>query len=460
MGKAKSLIAFEEYSDAGKVKSMIDQGEMTVKVPDRGLSHFLPSQTIIMTDTHGVRSFVLSPTKRLLAGLLISGILVWSVIATATLVINSLAEDKMRQRSAVLTLAYESRINDLEQERNALSGQLFDVTGRMVAAQGQLMNQQQNILQLGAEQQNLDANLGNLRSQLGEMLLERDLAENIGHSLERELAAVRSLMTERLGGEADVLTTIETLTLALADAVETRDMAQTEIGALADQINAMELQQELTAQRQDRMLTQLEGAIEVSLVPLSTLFESIGMDVDSILANVQQNFSGTGGLSDDLDNSDLNPFDMRVDQVLNDLDRVAMLNIAASQLPLALPMRTAFRYTSGFGPRGGRLHKGVDMAGNRNDPILATGDGVVSFSGVQRGFGNLVIINHENGYQTYYAHMERTRVSVGTVVARGDRIGDMGNTGRSSGVHLHYEVRLDGVSLNPVTFIKAGRNVY
>lgn len=439
---------------------MVNDGNKTNDGAPRGLAHFLPDQTITMTDNHGVRSFTLSPVKRLVAGSMIFLTIIWAVIATVTLIISSLGEDKMRLRSAVLTLAYETRLSDLQLERDLLSDRLSNVTGRVLVAQDQLMLQQQNILQMGAEQQSLDQNVANLRGQLGEMLSERDMAMSTTDALTHDLASVRALMTQRLGGQEDVLTTIETLTSALADAVETRDTVQMDIVTLNDQIDAMELQRELSAQRQDRMLTQLEGAIEVSLVPLSRMFDAIGLDVDSILANVQQNYSGTGGLSDEVDASQLSPLDLRIDQLMIDLDQVAMLNIAASKLPLAMPVRTAFRYTSGFGPRGGRQHKGVDMAGDRGDPIFATGDGEVTFSGTQSGFGNLVVITHAGGYQTYYAHLNRRRVTVGTRVAQGDRIGDMGTTGRSSGVHLHYEIRTDGVSINPMTYIKAGRNVY
>ncbi|MBL4807665.1 MAG: peptidoglycan DD-metalloendopeptidase family protein [Rhodobacteraceae bacterium] len=439
---------------------MVEKGNININVRDRGLAHFLPRQTITLTDNHGVRSITLSPIKRLFAGSAIVGLVIWAVIATTTLVITSLGEDKMRQRSAVLTLAYETRLDELLLERDLLADQLSNVTNRVMSAQDELMSQQYNILQLGAEQQEMDANVTNLRDQLGAMLEERDIAVGTSETLTRELASVRAVMTDRLGGQEDIVTTIETITSALADAVETRDTIQADIIALNEQISAMELQRELSAQRQDRMLTQLEDAIEVSLVPLAAMFDAAGLDVDSLLANVQQNFSGTGGLSAEMVAAGLSPRDQRIDQILRDLDHVAMMNIAASKMPLAMPVRTAFRFTSGFGPRGGRMHKGVDLAGGRGDPIYTSGDGVVSFAGVQSGFGNLVVVNHGNGYETYYAHLNRIRTTVGTRVARGDRIADMGNTGRSTGVHLHYEIRVDGVSINPMTFIKAGRNVY
>jgi murein DD-endopeptidase MepM/ murein hydrolase activator NlpD len=106
------------------------------------------------------------------------------------------------------------------------------------------------------------------------------------------------------------------------------------------------------------------------------------------------------------------------------------------------------------------MHTGNDLAGTRGTPILATGDGVVTFAGSQSGYGRLIKIRHAMGFETFYAHLSRIRVKLGQRVSRGDRIGDMGNTGRSTGVHLHYEVRINGNPVNPSKYMKAARNVF
>ncbi|MCL4140565.1 UNVERIFIED_CONTAM: hypothetical protein GTU68_032648 [Idotea baltica] len=95
------------------------------------------------------------------------------------------------------------------------------------------------------------------------------------------------------------------------------------------------------------------------------------------------------------------------------------------------------------------------MAGPRGTPIVATGDGVVTFAGRQSGYGNLVKIRHSQGFETYYAHLNVIRVKNGQRVSRGDRIGDMGNTGRSTGVHLHYEIRIGGKAVNPANYMRS-----
>jgi len=427
--------------------------------PETGLAHFLPAQTISLSDSHGIHSFTLSPVKRLMIVVAGVSLAIWGVIATATVLLNSTADDQMRQRSAALTLAYETRLEELRGERNLLIGQLEKTTERMQLAKGQLMAQQESILQIGAERQEMDTVIGAVQDQLEAALVDRDRAAQQANRLDIEITSLQSLMTERLGGQQDEIAVVTSMTAALADAVQARDMEQAKIAELRAELDNLELQRNLTAQRQDRLLGQLEDALSVSLVPLTNMFDAAGLDVDSLLANVRQNYSGTGGISNEAA-EDLPEFDQRVQAIFARLDDVSSLNAAAASIPLASPLRSGYRLTSPFGPRGGRLHKGLDMAAGLNTPIYTGADGVVKFSGVQSGFGNIVIIDHGNGYETYYAHLNRRLVTTGQSVSRGDAIAAMGNTGRSSGVHLHYEIRKDGVAVNPMTYIKAGRNVY
>lgn len=427
--------------------------------PDTGLAHFLPTQTISFSDSHGVHSFTLSPAKRLMLVLGGVSLAIWGVIATMTVVLNSSAETQMRQRSAALTMAYESRLEVLREERTLLVAQLERTTGRMQIAQSQLIAQQESILQIGAERQEMDTEIGAIQHQLESALIDRDTAAQQASRLTNQLSSLQDLMTERLGGQQDEVAVVTSITAALADAVQARDMEQEKVEALRTELDSLELQRNLNAQRQDRMLTQLEDALTVSMVPLSNMFDAAGLDVDSLLANVRQNYSGTGGLSDERAEA-LPEFDTRVQGIMVRLDELASLNAAAARIPLVNPLRSGYRLSSPFGPRGGRLHKGMDFASSLNTPIYATADGVVKFSGIQSGYGNVVVLDHGGGYETYYAHLNRRLMTEGQTVSRGDRIALMGNTGRSTGVHLHYEIRKDGVAVNPMTYIKAGRNVY
>ena len=111
------------------------------------------------------------------------------------------------------------------------------------------------------------------------------------------------------------------------------------------------------------------------------------------------------------------------------------------------------RPTSHFGPRRRRFHYGLDLAQPTGEPIYAAFDGVVRISKRNKSYGNLVILHHANGLETYYAHMSKRLVSAGDQVKSGDVIGLCGNTGRSFGSHLHFEVRYMGNAINPENVI-------
>jgi murein DD-endopeptidase MepM/ murein hydrolase activator NlpD len=130
-------------------------------------------------------------------------------------------------------------------------------------------------------------------------------------------------------------------------------------------------------------------------------------------------------------------------------------------IPSGRPITTNVNFTSGYGTRsdpfrGTRaMHAGIDLAGPLGTPIYATADGIVGRSEYSGAYGNLVEINHGQGIQTRYGHMSRLIARPGQRVRRGELIGLMGSTGRSTGSHLHYEVRIDGRAVNPVPFIQS-----
>lgn len=127
-------------------------------------------------------------------------------------------------------------------------------------------------------------------------------------------------------------------------------------------------------------------------------------------------------------------------------------------IPLGMPHDGALSSRFGvrrnpFTGRGGEMHGGLDFRGTTGEPISTTADGTVEFAGVQRGYGNVVIVKHAHGYKTYYAHLSAIDVTKGQKVQSGDVVGKLGSTGRSTGPHLHYEVRLNNERLDPENFL-------
>ncbi|MUT67472.1 M23 family metallopeptidase [Paenibacillus sp. NEAU-GSW1] len=116
----------------------------------------------------------------------------------------------------------------------------------------------------------------------------------------------------------------------------------------------------------------------------------------------------------------------------------------------AMPV-SGWSLSSKYGQRWGRSHKGIDITGNKT--IMAADNGVIEFVGTKSGYGNVVIIDHKNGYKTLYGHLSSYSVKKGQIVEKGDKIGIMGSTGRSTGVHLHFEIHKNGVIQNPLKYL-------
>jgi murein DD-endopeptidase MepM/ murein hydrolase activator NlpD len=151
--------------------------------------------------------------------------------------------------------------------------------------------------------------------------------------------------------------------------------------------------------------------------------------------------------------------------LLDRLDRWSGMMAVMRMMPLGEPLHQSYEVSSGFGSRNDPInrrtgiHEGVDLLAPYASPVYATGDGVIEFSGPWDGYGLAVEVDHGGGIATRYAHLSRILVREGQPVTRQTVIGLLGNTGRSTGPHLHYEVRLAESPRDPLKFIAAGEHV-
>ena len=147
--------------------------------------------------------------------------------------------------------------------------------------------------------------------------------------------------------------------------------------------------------------------------------------------------------------------------LFNSWKKLDSLQDGVISVPSDKPVKTA-AFTSGYGVRsdpfrgGAAMHAGIDLSGPVGTPIYATADGLVTDAGYNSGgYGNLIKLDHGRGIETRYGHLSKLTVRAGERVTRGQVIGRMGSTGRSTGSHLHYEVRIDGRAVNPIPFMKS-----
>ncbi len=431
------------------------------------LERHLPEQRLFLKSDDGTRFVRMRPATQ--AGILMGGAVLvgWTVIVTSFFLIGAISSSSSREQTAQAQLAYETRLEALSGERDVRTREAKQALERFYAALEEVSKMQEQLL--AAEQRNreLDTGIEVIQRTLHRTVAERDTARTeMTEALARlENAPEAAARAERL--HADAAATAAALAEALDATAMQRDEAVVVARTADGEVHRMEALAEIVADRNDRIFSRLEDAVEVSLEPLEKVFERSGISTDAILEQVRRGYSGQGGplepmvmssRGDPSGDPDLDT--QRANRLLNRLEEVDLYRIAAESLPLAHPVPGPHRRTSGFGPRWGRMHSGLDFAGARGSEIRATAEGTVIHAGWQSGYGKLVKLRHPLGFETRYAHLSSIDVAVGQSVSRGQRIGGMGTTGRSTGVHLHYEVRRSGKALNPVTFLNAGQDVF
>lgn len=176
--------------------------------------------------------------------------------------------------------------------------------------------------------------------------------------------------------------------------------------------------------------------------------------------------AGLGGplidvsLADAHGNTFSGPFEAPFKTLIASWNRLDSLERASLSIPAIVPVKS-FRHSSSYGYRhdpftgGGAFHTGVDLAGSHGEPVLAAAGGVITRAAYWGAYGRMVEIDHGRGLVTRYGHLSAIKARAGERVAPGTVIGQMGSSGRSTGTHLHYEVRYENRALNPLPFLKA-----
>ena len=428
------------------------------------LERHLPERRLFLKSDQETRYIRLKPGMQLVAWMGCASVVAWTIIATAILLMDSIGSGNIREQAKREQGIYEARLNALSDERDRRAEEARKAQDRFNVALQQVSTMQSALLASEDRRRELETGIEVVQTTLRTAIQERDTAQTKAAVLQAELQGETGTGKTKDGQIDDVLKTVGFLTSALESTALERDKMTVRADSALDEVYELTVEAKLVEERNDRIFGQLEEAVTVSLEPLDKMFRAAGMPTDRIIEQVRRGYSGQGGpltpLSLSTKGDAVNADGLRANAILGELDRVNLYRIAATKAPFDIPVKSAFRFTSGFGPRWGRMHSGTDFAGPHGTPIYSTADGVVTHAGRQSGYGNLIKIQHEFGIETRYAHLSKIRVKKGQRVSRGARIGDMGNTGRSTGTHLHYEVRIGGKAVNPMTYIKAAKHVF
>lgn len=434
------------------------------------LERRFPEKRLFLKSDHETRFIRLSSGVQALG--IAGGIVVfaWTIVATAIILMDSIGAGDARQQAMRQQALYEARLQALSEDRDRRADEATRAQERFALALEEVSAMQARLLASEESRNELETGIEVIQSTLRRTIKERDAAlaeaEQLQATLRRETGSGKS-------GEArvaDAVATVGILTDALTGAAVERDAVLTEANKVAEEAERIAAEKKAMIAKNDLIFARLEEAVTVSMEPLDRMFREAGLSPDDLLNTVRRGYSGQGGPLGPfaLPGSDLpmTADEARANSILQGFDRMNMYRIAAEMTPFAMPVKSAFRFTSGFGYRrdpkgaGTRMHSGTDFAAGSGTPIYATADGVVTFAGWEGGYGRHVEVRHEFGITTTYSHLSQIRVSVGQRVSRGDRIGDMGSSGRSTGTHLHYEVHVGGRPVNPMNFIRAASNVF
>jgi len=211
--------------------------------------------------------------------------------------------------------------------------------------------------------------------------------------------------------------------------------------------------------RQTAALTDMEEQIDTKARRMRSVLSDLGVDIGKTPANAAM---GGPFVPAKPPQSGASAFERQLYRINIARAQVNQYNYTLTSVPVRKPVFGEVDMSSPFGMRmdpfmkGPAIHTGIDLRGDKGDPVRVTANGTVTIAGWNGGYGNMVEVEHGNGLATRYGHMSEIDVKVGQPVRIGQTIGKIGSTGRSTGPHLHYETRIDGEAVDPQKFLRAG----
>jgi murein DD-endopeptidase MepM/ murein hydrolase activator NlpD len=396
--------------------------------------------TVIIARGDQIRHFTVRPWLAALAGSALFAIAIGYLLATSYLVLRDDLIGAGMARQARMQQAYEDRIS-------ALRAQVDRITSRQLLDQ-QLM--EDKVSELLARQTQLSARHGRLGAVLdraAEELPETAPVPADKPDLRAAISAFAPLETADAGAAPFSLWATRNAMKADESSADHADKLFVAINQSLRNIEQEQMQRiaALAANAYDTA-DQIANALEVAGLPVDGSYGK--QDVGGPLIAVDP----------------ASAFETRVKELDEALDQLDALKKEARTFPISNPA-PGQPITSGYGVRKDpllgtpALHSGIDFRAAVGSPARVTAPGTVISAGWNGGYGRMVEIDHGNGFSTRYGHLSRIDVKVGDHVALGDVIGKTGSSGRSTGPHLHYEVRRHGDALDPLGFLKAGKKL-
>ena len=434
------------------------------------LGRYFPEKRIYLKTESDMRYVRLTPFAQISATAILAFLFLWLLFSTTIVLIEATQSSGERDQSDRQEQFFGQRLSALSQDRNLRANEAISAQKQFNNALVHISQMQTTFFASENQLRDLETSIDILQNTLRRAIKERDAARAETKDIKAKLKGPKGFKRSIQEIADDAQDSLYYMAEALENAALNAGILEDKIASAEEMIANLEHIQAGTNLRNELIFARLEEAIELSTEPLRNMFSAVGLDADVLLDKVRDEYLGQGGplispalekLGDTQDGL-IN----RAQLIVNGFDALNLYAIAIQNIPFGIPLQNKYRLTSSFGIRtdpkegGKRMHEGTDFASSYGTPLYAPADGIIIHANWESGYGRLIKISHKFGIETRYGHLSQLRVKNGQKVSRGERIGDMGNSGRSTGTHLHYEVRLNGKPVNPMTFIRAAKNVF
>ena len=384
--------------------------------------------------------------------------------------------EKLRLALRDKLASFDTDLQRIAARNQSLSKQLVDVqdqAAQLTTDRDNITKDRDKLTEALATQkdsnQTLSDHVAQLTANNGQLDAQLQIEAGKQAALTTQLSDLQQQLDQVRVANLDLTRQVAQNQRALATVVAQRNLLQTARTDMAGTIEDLKLRLASIQESQASFVSHLTERARQNLGDMEKTVQMTGLRVDALLRLTSEPGLGQGGPfipapTDTKDASERKLLES-VATLDDEVGRWEKLQVILRSLPLSAPVDNYY-ISSGFGERTDPLngesaiHEGLDMVDSIRSQVLATAPGRVSFAGWRGNYGRVVEIDHGLGITTVYAHLDSVLVKEGDLVDYRQAIGKLGNSGRSSGPHVHYEVRFEGKPLDPMGFLKAGRYVF
>jgi murein DD-endopeptidase MepM/ murein hydrolase activator NlpD len=361
---------------------------------------------------------------------------------------------------------------DLEKARREFAA-LADERKRSTVARDQYafawLNSEAELQEQQGQNATLSAEIARLRAQLGAMKFAATGRDEARLALDRRIVELSERLAAATSENRQLSQAVTGMQRTMGLIADDRNALRAARNDLSAQVAFLEGRMSTLQATQQNIVQRLTERTQMTVAEIEKTVLMTGLDLDSLIGSAAGKLSGEGGpfvpAVRAVRTAEEHKLLASIQKLDGEVDRWGRLQMVVRTLPLAAPL-DSYTLLSGFGERtdpivGKRaMHAGVDLKNQVGTPVLATAPGTVIYAGWMRDYGRIVEIDHGLGIRTRYAHLKSISVKVGQTVEFRQQIGKLGNSGRSTGPHLHYEVQVNGKPFDPMNFMEAGKYVF